>query len=131
MEYIIKHTIRHNGKKYNPGDVIDLSLDTAPRHETGRGPQHEGRAAIHVGPLLLAFDAHYNPIEVADLRLPDVAGLDLELAPTEMSRDIVHFPPMGLWRTVTHDGEPVYLCDFASAGAHGTEYAGWLPAGGK
>jgi hypothetical protein len=27
------------------------------------------------------------------------------------------------------DGRPVYLCDFATAGAYGTHYRSWIPVG--
>jgi hypothetical protein len=40
-----------------------------------------------------------------------------------------HWPPLGMWGARTQDGTEIMLCDFASAGAHGTDYAAWLPAG--
>jgi hypothetical protein len=115
-------------REWKAGDVVELSLDMTPRYDTGQGPRRGGRAAIHVGPLLLSFDAEYNAIETADLKPIDMSALRLEAAPVTMKRDGFHFPPMGLWRTATDGGDAVYLCDFASAGAMGTDYVSWLPA---
>lgn len=115
-------------REWKKGDTIELGLDMTPRYEAGQGPRRGGLAAIHVGPLLLAYDAQFNSVETADLKPINVAELRLERAPVTMKRDPVHFPPMGLWKTVADGGSPAYLCDFASAGAHGTDYAAWLPA---
>lgn len=115
-------------RAWQRGDTIELELDLRPRYEAGQGPNWGGRAAIHVGPLLLAFDTYYNPIEMADLKPINMAELRLEPVPAPRPRDLVHFPPLGLWKVPTEGGELVYLCDFASAGAAGTDYAAWLPA---
>ncbi len=115
-------------REWRKGDRIEMALDMAPRYSAGQGPERGGRAAIHAGPLLLAFDAQFNAVETADLQPINVAALRLEPVPVITACDLVHFPPMGLWRTATDGGEPVLLCDFASAGAHGTDYAAWLPA---
>jgi len=115
-------------REWKGGDTIELALDLTPRYEAGQGPHWDGRAAIHVGPLLLAFDAQFNEIETAALKPINMAELRLEPVPVTRPRDLIHFPPLGLWKTATEGGEPVLLCDFASAGAHGTDYAAWLPA---
>lgn len=109
-------------------DVIELSFDMSPRYWVGQGPERGGRAAVYVGPLLLAFDAYFNSIEAAELAQVDMSTLSLEPVPFDREQRIAHFPPMGLWKTHTVDGKEVLLCDFGSAGAHGTEYVGWLPA---
>lgn len=116
-------------RKWSKGDAIELRLDMTPRLTLGEGPDRGGQAAIHMGPLLLAFDAGLNPIETPDLMPMDVRNVSLErLSKRECASTIgkLPFPPMGLWRTQT-EGGPVLLCDFASAGARGTDYAAWLP----
>ncbi len=113
---------------WKAGDAVELTFDMTPRYQVGEGPARGGRAAIHVGPLLLAFDAQFNAVETADLKPINMAELRLEREPVTMARDMVHFPPMALWKTATDGGDPVLLCDFASAGAHGTDYEAWLPA---
>lgn len=115
-------------REWRNGDVVELTFDMTPRYLAGGGPDRGGCAAISVGPLLLAFDAAFNGIETADLKPINVAELRLEPTSVTMTRDMVHFPPMGLWKAATDGGEPVLLCDFASAGAHGTDYAAWVPA---
>jgi len=115
-------------REWRKGDAVELELDLRPRYVAGQGPQWGGRVALYVGPLLLAFDAYRNALETVDLKPINVAELQLEPVPVTEPRSPVHFPPLGLWRTATEGGAPVVLCDFASAGAHGTDYAAWLPA---
>jgi len=109
------------------GDRVNIKFDMATRVWPGKGPRY-GRAAVYHGPLLLAFDAFYNDIESADMKPIDAAGLTLTRIPDVPPDSIVHHTPIGLWQVDTVGGEPVVLCDFASAGAHGTDYVSWLPA---
>lgn len=113
---------------WKKGDSVELAFDMTPRYQLGEGPDRSGCAAIHVGPLLLAFDAHYNDVETPDLEPIDVANLRIERVPVTSAPNVVHFPPMALWKVETDGGAPALLCDFASAGAHGTDYAAWLRA---
>jgi DUF1680 family protein len=110
-------------RTWSRGDVVRLEFDMTPRLSVGRGPDRGGRAAIHVGPLLLAFDAGHNAIETADLKPIDFSNLRLKSVPATGV-----WPPMGMWRTATEGGSAITLCDFASAGASGTDYAAWIPA---
>ncbi len=117
-------------RKWLWGDIVELVFDMAPRLTIGEAPERGGKAAIHRGPLLLAFDAALNPIEVSDLKPIDVTKVKLE--PVSIGKDAkradrLAFPPIGMWQIQTAGG-PVVLCDFATAGAAGTEYAAWLPA---
>jgi DUF1680 family protein len=117
-------------REWRAGDVVELSLDLTPRWQAGQPPDREGRFALHVGPLLLACDAQFNAVETAALPPLDPADLQLQRLPVAMSRDAVPFPPLALWEVKTDGGGKTVLCDFASAGAHGTEYVAWLPARG-
>jgi len=108
-------------------DRITLKLDVTPRALTGAPPDRFGDIAISAGPLLLAYDAFFNETEVAEAPKIDADALTLEPVPVEMKRSVGRFAPMGLWR-ISQDGDVLVLCDFGSAGAHGTEYAAWLPA---
>ena len=115
-------------RKWKKGDVIELMFDMTPRYLAGQAPERIGAAAIHAGPLLLAFDTHYNAIELSALKPINVTDLHFEAIPVKDMTSAVSYPPMGLWKTMTDGGEPVVLCDFASAGLAGTEYAAWVPA---
>jgi DUF1680 family protein len=114
-------------RKWENGDIIEIMLDMTTRLTLGEGPDRGGKVAVQHGPLLLAFDAQWNMIEAADIKPIDVTRVDLvplRIGPVAPMRPI---RPMGLWSIAT-DGGRITLCDFASAGAHGTEYAAWLPA---
>ena len=115
-------------RTWHAGDVVELTFDMTPRYWQGAGPDRGGCAAIYAGPLLLAFDAYFNEKETADLAPLDVTKLRLDPVPFERKAGMVTFPPIGLWKTTTDDGATIRLCDFASAGAHGTDYAAWLHA---
>lgn len=104
-------------------DTVDLTLDMNWRvwpGELGRS----GTAAVYRGPLLMAFDAHYNEIDV-----PNLPPLDLDaLAPEPAALDSSPLGPLTAYRLTATDGTAVTLVDYASAGAYGTPYAAWLPA---
>lgn len=112
---------------WRKGDAVTLTFEMTPRLLPGAGPDRGGRAAIHVGPLLLAFDAYYNRIETADLKPFDFRRLGLRRLPAARAGGDAELAPMAIWRMQTPGGT-ANLCDFASAGAHGTDYAAWLPA---
>lgn len=114
-------------RTWKSGDAVELAFDMRPRCLAGQGPDRGGRGAIHVGPLLLAFDAYYNEVETPDLKPINAAALKIERIPVPPAPDAMHFSPMGMWRAQTDDGTTIQLCDFASAGANGTDYASWLP----
>ncbi len=109
------------------GDRLTIEFDMAARVWPGKGPRY-GRAAVYHGPLLLAFDAFYNDIESADMKPVDAAALELKPLAALPPDSIVRHAPLGLWHVNTVGGDSVVLCDFASAGAHGTDYVSWLPA---
>lgn len=115
-------------RTWTAGATITLILDMPIRTVTGAPPDRFGRVAVLRGPLLLAFDAFFNDIEAS--QIPDIAIETIALEPVAaaLSKHVGRFAPMGLWRAMAADGTQILLCDFASAGAHGTEYVAWLPA---
>ncbi|MCP4642020.1 MAG: hypothetical protein GY851_16375 [bacterium] len=113
---------------WKSGDVLTLIFDMPVRSWNGGPPDRVGATALYRGPLLLAFDTFYNDIERADLPAIDMAKVTLERVPVASSERPGIYPAMGLWQTTAADGQAVTLCDFASGGAHGTEFVGWLPS---
>jgi DUF1680 family protein len=114
-------------RTWKKGDEVQLCFDMNPRYWAGQEERH-ACAALYVGPVLLAFDAFHNDIETADLPAINMENVKLETIPVEMERTPGHFPPLGLWKCKADNGTKFVLCDFASAGAHGTDYVAWLPA---
>lgn len=114
-------------RTWRPGDCVALAFDMSPRFWVGQDERY-GHAALYRGPLLLSFDAQYNAFDVSNLPAIDLRNLVLEPAFSASVAQPASFPPIGLWRVCAATGEPVLLCDFASAGAHGTDYVSWLPA---
>lgn len=110
---------------WQDGDTIELTLDMRLRHWMGDCEQR-GRASLYYGPLLLAFDQHYNKLDVAQF-----PTLDLERLPQSLEASSVTesgaFKPLVLFDVHSADGSTVRLCDFASAGAYGNGYISWLP----
>ena len=91
------------------------------RNWIGDGAQL-GKTSVYVGPLLLAFDQRDNSMDCEDLDELDFTNMALER--TEIESEV---PPMVAYRAKTADGQEIILRDFATAGAHGTEYRSWLP----
>lgn len=78
-------------------------------------------ASIYRGPILLTFDHRFNAMDVESIPGLEACRLELELVADRT-------PPVP-WLLVTccgAGGEPVRLCDFASAGATGNPYRTWL-----
>jgi hypothetical protein len=108
-------------RRWRNGDTINLSLDMSPRYWAGELAR-QGRAAIYRGPILLAFDPKYNAMDTDSIPPLDAGQLD-SVAVTALAR----FQPIVLRKLRAADGRDVVLCDFATAGAHGTDYVAWLP----
>jgi len=115
-EYLMLDRLWHDG------DIVELSLDMSLRSWTGELGR-QGAACLYAGPILLAFDQKFNTIDV-----PDVPTLDLSCLQPASVRANCLFRPLVLMSVKAQDGTPVVLCDFATAGAHGTDYRAWLPA---
>jgi DUF1680 family protein len=136
-------------RRWKDGDTVELSLDLSLRYWTGELSKR-GKAALYRGPLLLAFDQKFNSVDTDAILPLDLGNLKLE--PAEPPADC-RFQPLVLLRvpTTTPENHPeveqlrdgsavraagapmqqvpgsVVLCDFATAGAHGTDYRAWLP----
>jgi len=91
-------------REWKSGDTITLRFDMSIRHEPGDLEQH-GKASFYRGPILLAHDE-------------------------QMARGEGKFRPWMLLEAPIPGGQPLKLCDFASAGANGGPYRSWLPATG-
>ena len=107
---------------WQQGDKVEIELDMSLRSEPGERT-YEGHMSIYRGPLLLAYDQHFNAMDPSEVPALDIAQLDG--IPVEKDG---RFKPMVLLRMKAADGSHVYLCDFATAGAYGTYYRSWLPA---
>lgn len=115
-------------RTWTSGDTVTLILDMPIHTMTGAPPDRFGKVALLRGPLLLAFDAFFNVYEASQIPEIAIEQLTLKLVQPGYSAHVGRFAPIGLWRAMAADGTEIMLCDFASAGAHGTEYAAWLPA---
>jgi DUF1680 family protein len=112
-------------RRWQSGDTVEVAFDMSLRHWSGELSK-QGYAALYRGPLLLAFDQKFNPFDAADLPAIDLAR-PLTAEPTTATS---RFPPIVALRLPTTGDKPVTLCDFATAGACGTEYHAWLPVRG-
>jgi len=110
-------------RRWRDGDTVELSLDLSLRHWPGELSKR-GKAALYRGPLLLAFDQKFNGMDTDAIPPVDVRNLKLEPATPPAG---CRFQPLVLLRAEAVDGSEVILCDFATAGAHGTDYRAWLP----
>jgi len=108
-------------REWKPGDVIELNLDM--RVRALRGDSGVGfNTSLFRGPLLLAFDQKHNAVDPAQMPALDLATLKLEPAECD-----ARFQPIVLYKALSADGAETFLCDYATAGAHGTMYRSWLP----
>lgn len=112
-------------RQWTAGDTVDLVLDMSLRHWSGELSKQD-RAALYRGPVLLAADQKLNPFDMGAVPTLDLAR---GLAP-EPATVASPFPPMVAVRLPAADGQRVTLCDFATAGACGTDYRAWLPVRG-
>lgn len=82
------------------------------------------RASVYRGPILLAYDPHFNDRDDGyDLPLLSADALACEHVVQPQGR----LKPWLLLEYRSADGQRVRLCDFASAGVAGDFYRTWLP----
>ncbi|MBE0698138.1 MAG: glycoside hydrolase family 127 protein, partial [Anaerolineaceae bacterium] len=126
-------------REWLAGDHITIQLDFSVHYWVGER-QCQGLTSIYRGPVLLAYDQRYNRHlcnAETTARIPDdsfqvtrdlLSAPAFELGALEVQSPAEEDwqPPMLLVKARTQEGEPVYLCDFASAGATGTLYRTWL-----
>lgn len=108
-------------------DTVRLNLDMSLRAEPGGGPL-EGQVSLFRGPILLTWDQYHNPQDEAELQPIRLDQLDqAEMIPQKPQPydPMRALTPMVMLRVATN-GEPLVLCDYATAGAHGTPYRSWL-----
>lgn len=120
--------------------TLDVELDLTPHFWRGE-QQCQGLTSIYRGPILLAYDQRYNPhlsrpgsagpipddpfkITREHLPAPQIDASRLSALPVAWQG---WHPPLLLLEARTDEDQPVYLCDFASAGVTGTLYRTWLP----
>ena len=113
-------------RDWQKDDTVTIEFDFRPRIWVG-DREASGKMSIYRGPVLLAFDQHWNSFDddaIPPLDAPSVLGGSLQA-------DSPGSGALSPWLLVSLRGErdqEVRLCDFASAGAHGTRYRSWLPA---
>ncbi len=111
-------------REWREGDSITLDLDLATWLWPGEC-EAAGKAALYQGPLLLAYDPRFDTHDPTALPELDLSRASQPLAPESPAPR-----PLLLRRFATTNGDSITLCDFASAGAAGNQYASWLPASG-
>jgi len=109
-------------RTWQEGDRIELTLDLRLHFWVGER-ECAGKCAIYRGPLLLAYDPRFNP----GLPAEQIPALPASALRPELVAWRGEPSPWVLVRVAGRGGEPVLLCDFASAGAAGTRYQSWLP----
>ncbi len=112
-------------RTWRQGDTIDLKLDMLPHFWFG-DRECSGKVSVYTGPVLLAFDTRFNTAPLDDI--PPIVPSGLAFRPVEWEHEWETEPlPWLLVEVEGTDGRSYVLCDFASAGATGTEYRSWLP----
>lgn len=107
-------------RAWKKGDTIELGLDMSFRALAGDGFV-DFKGSLFRGPLLLAYDQKHNTTDPAGIPALDLKNLHAKPVTTD-----ARFQPMVLLEFET-GGAPLFLTDFATAGAHGTYYQSWLP----
>jgi hypothetical protein len=109
---------------------IGWSITRHPNHPSwnltvGRAVARAGEpfqfASLYRGPILLAFDHRFNRTDAEN-----VPGLDARQLAEKVVRDDTAPAPWLLLEYRDVDGQPVRLCDFASAGVTGNPYRTWF-----
>jgi DUF1680 family protein len=111
-------------REWREGDQVHLELDMSPHFWVGEREQ-AGKASIYHGPLLLAYDQRFNDFDADAIPVLDGPRLQLHAVPHDEEP-----APWLLLATHGEDGRELRLCDFATAGACGTEYRSWLTVRG-
>ncbi|MCA9445551.1 MAG: glycoside hydrolase family 127 protein [Candidatus Omnitrophica bacterium] len=107
---------------WKTGDSVLLNIKIPTWTWVGDGDK-AGKISIYHGPLLLAYDQRFNDYD-SDA-IPTLDYQNLEEKPVYL--DTETFQPLIVQEFKGADGTPLRLCDFATAGALGTEYVSWLP----
>lgn len=112
-------------RTWKAGDEVLVQFDMGPWFWVGER-ECAGKVSVYYGPLLLACDQRFYKKSLAS----ELPHLRLK-GPFKIAKADSPSPRPFFFATMeTESGEPVTLCDYASAGAAGTRYATWLPATG-
>ncbi len=85
-------------------------------------PSIQDKASVYRGPLLLTYDPRFDVHDPTNLPELDVSG-----NPVVLTRSKLTPQPILLLQFAARNGQPITLCDFASAGMAGNRYVSWLP----
>jgi len=107
-------------RRWDRGDRVEINLDLGLHFWAGRR-QCQGKTSIYRGPILLAYDRRYNPMEADNI--PALTGRNLRARKVTWRN---WRPPRLLLEFVAADGRKLRLCDFGSAGDGGSPYRSWL-----
>lgn len=100
--------------------IIELDLNMSTHYWVGE-KELEGKASIYYGPIVLAYDRHYNNYNLENIPLLDARNLSLVMTSgTRWIEPFMNFHVEG------SEEQSLWLCDFASAGVTGTPYRSWL-----
>jgi len=111
-------------REWCTGDAITIYFDFRPHVWVGDGAC-AGKASLYRGPILLAYDPRYDQHEPDELPI-----INLRTLTASVEKPSGWMAPWLLVTVDTGTGDKLTLCDFASAGATGTQYRTWLPATG-
>ena len=126
--------------KYNPvkrvwkkGESISINFPLSLRLVAGDGDFNRC-ASVYYGPLLLAYDQYFNNCEPDDI--PTISPQSLQNAEIEFVRPNPNAERIGFYSpqifvkldSAEENSRPLFLVDFAFAGALGATYVSWLPA---
>jgi len=110
-------------RTWQDGDEISLSFDMSLHYWVG-DENLSGCASVYRGPLLLAYDQRWNDL----CQPPQMSVNNMEY--TFVKDTGGDHKPLLLLQFHAKDNQPVYLCDFITAGMNGTYYTTWLPMEG-
>jgi uncharacterized protein len=108
---------------FAPGSEIVLKLDLRLHYWAGNY-ELGGKSSIYRGPILLAYDQRFNDASYLAPEELDLKRMDY----TVLENTDSLWPSPWLKLSFTDiTGQPMIICDFASAGATGTSYTTWIP----
>jgi len=109
-------------REWRRGDVVQLEFDFSLHYWVGER-ECAGKVSVYRGPILLTYDQAYNDAIVEELDKIDPKSFALSPVSAEG-----FFKPWLLLEGKTVDGNPIRLCDYASAGWGGYPFTTWIPS---
>ncbi len=120
-------------RTWKRGETIALTLPEKLRCVAGDG-DFANHISVYYGPLLLAYDQYFNAFEENEIPTISPKAFDdakIEIVSSNPDAERIGFYSPQIFVRLTPDDEsapPLFLVDFAFAGALGTTCASWLPA---